>query len=321
MERNEKISIIVPVYNMEKYLCRCVDSILAQTYQNIQVILVDDGSTDQSAEICDSYGAKDPRVTVIHKENGGLSSARNAGIEAAHGEYIGFVDSDDYIAPEMYEMLIGAMDAEGEISNVMCVRVDENGVTSPSSVLHTKDEIIPALDFAKELMLHAGDASVCSKLFHRSIFQDLRFVEGKLNEDLLFIMEAMARTKQVRFIGHVGYYYFSRRGSISSGYGKAVIDMVGNSLAAMDFVKSTFPELKTEAERFAVFQHMAYLLLVPRKDANRTNEVYVGALQFVRRHLWQSLGNPYLSLKNKCIICGLTVMPKMLAAYYQTKHR
>lgn len=321
MSNKGKISIIVPVYNMENYLCRCVDSILAQTYQDIEVILVDDGSKDSSPSICDRYAEMDSRVKVIHKPNGGLSSARNAGLDAATGEYIGFVDSDDFVAPKMYEKLIEALKTEGEIANVMYVRVDENGVTSPSRVPHTKDEIIPALDFLKELMLHIGDVSVCSKLFHRSLFTDLRFQEGKLNEDLLFIMEAMARTKQVRFIGFVGYFYFSRSGSTSSGYGKAVIDMVENSLAAMDFVKATFPALKTEAERFATYQHMAYLLLVPGKYANRTNEVYVGALRFLRRHFWQSLRNPNLSTKNKCTLCGLAVMPKMLAAYYQRKHR
>jgi len=321
MESKGKISIIVPVYNMEKYLCRCVDSILAQTYQDIQVILVDDGSKDRSSEICDSYGAKDPRITVIHQENGGLSSARNAGIDAARGEYLGFVDSDDYIAPQMYEKLIGAMKFEGKIANIMYVRVDDHGITSPSRVPHTTDEIISISDYVKEVMLGLGDISVCTKLFHRSMFADLRFQEDKLNEDLLFMIEAMARTEQVRFIGYVGYYYFSRSGSISSGYGKAVIDMVGNSLVAMDSVKVTFPELKTEAERFAIYQHMAYLLLVPGKYANRTNKVYVSALRFVRRHLWKSLGNPYLSLKNKLTLCGLMIMPKTMATYYQTKHR
>lgn len=321
MNHKGKISVIVPVYNMEKYLCRCVDSILAQTYPDIQIILVDDGSVDRSAAICDAYAEKDHRVTVVHKENGGLSSARNAGIDAAQGEYIGFVDSDDYISPEMYEKLVEHMGTGREIANVMYVRADENGVTSPSRVPHTQDEIIPASDFVKEVMLHLGDISVCTKLFHRSIFQDLRFLEGKLNEDLLFVLDAMARIERVCFVGHVGYYYFTRSGSISSGYGKAVIDMVGNSLMARDLVKTVFPVLKTEAERFALYQHMAYLLLVPREYANKSNVVYVDALQFIRRHTWANLGNPYLSIKNKLTLCGLTVMPKVLAGYYQKKRR
>ena len=100
-----KISVIVPVYNVESYLARCVDSILAQTYQNLEIILVNDGSRDASGSICDAYAQKDSRITVIHKENGGLSSARNAGIDAASGEYLTFVDSDDWIEPQTYEWM------------------------------------------------------------------------------------------------------------------------------------------------------------------------------------------------------------------------
>ena len=103
------ISVIVPVYKVERYLCRCVDSIIAQTYTNLQIILVDDGSPDGSGAICDDYAAKDSRITVIHKKNGGLSDARNAGLVAACGSYIGFVDSDDYIAVDMYEKLYKAI--------------------------------------------------------------------------------------------------------------------------------------------------------------------------------------------------------------------
>ena len=111
------ISVIVPVYKVERYLCRCVDSIIAQTYTNLQIILVDDGSPDGSGAICDDYAAKDSRITVIHKKNGGLSDARNAGLVAACGSYIGFVDSDDYIEPEMFEeLLLKAMDTGADLT-------------------------------------------------------------------------------------------------------------------------------------------------------------------------------------------------------------
>ena len=103
------ISIIIPVYKTEPYLRKCVDSVLAQTYTNLEVILVDDGSPDDCGKICDEYAAKDSRVKVIHKENGGLSSARNCGLDVATGKYIGFVDSDDWIDPDMYETLLGLL--------------------------------------------------------------------------------------------------------------------------------------------------------------------------------------------------------------------
>ena len=107
------ISIIVPVYNIEEYLPRCIESILNQTYNNLELILVDDGSKDKSGEICDAYAKKDNRVVVLHKENGGSSSARNAGIAIAKGEYLGFVDSDDYIEPDMYEKMVAVIEKTG----------------------------------------------------------------------------------------------------------------------------------------------------------------------------------------------------------------
>ena len=132
------ISVIVPVYNIEAYLRKCIDSILAQTYTNLEIILVDDGSTDNSGEICNEYAAKDARIRVIHKGNGGLSSARNTGIDIATGKYIGFVDSDDYLAPDMYEKLLGAIvNNHADISVCNVHHVDENEELISSTFLFT----------------------------------------------------------------------------------------------------------------------------------------------------------------------------------------
>ena len=318
--KNKKVSVIVPVYNMEKYLSRCVDSILAQTYADLEVILVDDGSTDCSGEMCDSYAERDNRVKVVHKANGGLSSARNAGLDLATGDYIGFVDSDDYISPEMYSVLCHHIEnSDCEIANVMYVRADENGRTTPSKVPHNTDKEIEAEQFAKELMLHTGDVSVCTKLFRAELFKNIRFPEGKLNEDLLFILDVLGGVRKIAFAAHVGYFYFTRSGSISGGYGKAVIDMVGNSLLAKQTVDTAFPSLRKETERFAIFQHMAYLLLVPEKDAKKENIVYISALKYLRRNAVRAIFNRNLTLKNKLAIILLSVMPKTTAKYYQKK--
>ena len=133
MDPKPMISVIVPVYNVESYLARCVDSILTQTYQNLEVILVDDGSKDNSGVICDDYARRDSRVNVIHKENGGLSSARNAGIEAAGGEYLAFVDSDDWIEPDAYERLLSAMQKHAA-KLVVGGRYDVDGATGEKKV-------------------------------------------------------------------------------------------------------------------------------------------------------------------------------------------
>ena len=318
--QNKKVSVIVPVYNMEKYLSRCVDSILSQTYADLEVILVDDGSKDSSAAICDQYAERDGRIKVVHKANGGLSSARNAGLDLATGDYIGFVDSDDYISPEMYSVLCHHIEnSDCEIANVMYVRADENGRTTPSKVPHNTDKEIEAEQFAKELMLHTGDVSVCTKLFRAELFKNIRFPEGKLNEDLLFILDVLGGVKKIAFAAHVGYFYFTRSGSISGGYGKAVIDMVGNSLLAKQTVDTAFPSLRKETERFAIFQHMAYLLLVPEKDAKKENIVYISALKYLRRNAVRAIFNRNLTLKNKLAIILLSVMPKTTAKYYQKK--
>ncbi|MBQ8322887.1 MAG: glycosyltransferase [Clostridia bacterium] len=319
---SKKISVIVPVYNTEKYLRRCVDSILKQTYSDLEIILVDDGSTDSSGKICDEYALKDERIKVIHKPNGGLSSARNAGLDAATGDYIGFVDSDDHIASDMYMQLIQNIGEEkGNISNIMYVREDEEGKTFASRVPHNKTETIKTFDYIEELLLHMGDVSVCTKLFAKELIGKLRFNENVLNEDLLFMMQLSEDINEIRFVGEIGYYYFVRNGSTSSGYGKAVIDMQKNSVWVLDYILRKYPQLKNQARRFALYQNMAYVLLVPCESAKKENETYVSALKFIRKNTLKNLCNKYLAFKNKLILLGLMIMPKILAKRYQRKHR
>lgn len=317
---NYLISVIVPIYNMEKYLSRCVESIRNQDHTNLEIILVDDGSTDQSAVMCDEYEKIDKRVRVIHKVNGGLSSARNAGLEIAQGDYIGFVDSDDYIASNMYSnLLYNIYGKSGTISNVMYKRVCENGEEYLSSVIHTKNEKIESLEYLRELLLHVGDVSVCTKLFDRKIIGELRFDENRLNEDLLFMISLLSRFNEIQFVGEVGYYYFERKSSISSSYGKAVEDMVINSLSVKEYVDNNYPEMNMEAKRFALFQHMGYLMLVPRNKAVRGNALYENAVQYVRRNTIKNMKNPYLTCKNKLILLGLSCSPHFVAELNRLK--
>lgn len=317
---NDKITVIIPVYNTEKYLEKCVKSVCEQTYKNLEIILVDDGSTDSSPEICDTLANKDSRIIVIHKQNGGLSSARNAGLDRASGDFIGFIDSDDFIANDMFEALHAAISKDGyAVSNIMLERIDENDITSPSAVPHTKDEVISSLQYVKELMLHKGDASVCTKLFSKAIFERFRFLEGRLNEDFLFMLDVASLIENINFVGKTGYYYFVRSGSISSGYGKSVIDMVGNSIDSNAIVKKKFPSLTEVANRFTLYQHMAYLLLVPKSEAHKGNEVYTGALKYIRKNIFTAITNKFLSNKNKLTILLLTIFPKTMSKIYSKK--
>lgn len=319
---SEKISIIVPIYNVENYLRRCVDSILLQTHKNIEVILVDDGATDSSPAICDEYSKKDDRIKVVHKQNGGLSSARNAGLDIATGDYIGFVDSDDFIAEDMYENLVKEISGDkSNIANCMYVRYYDSGETSPSRVPHNTNEEIEIIDFLKELLLHTGDVSVCSKLFPKEVIGNTRFPEGTLNEDLIFIVGIIEKAEKIKFVGQVGYYYYVRQGSISAKYGKTFIDMQKNALWMLELVKEKYPTLKVMALRFALYQNMAYLLAVPKSEAGKHNDTYISAVKFIRKNFFSVFKNPYLKKKEKILILGLGAMPKTVAQIFRKMKR
>ena len=208
------LSIIVPVYKVENYLPKCIDSILAQTFTDFELILVEDGSPDNCPALCDAAAAKDARIRVIHQKNGGLSVARNAGLDAARGAWIGFVDSDDYIAPEMYEALYHAVQSTGaDLALCDYAEVDEAGASCPqmhvslSGVELTGQELLKK---ASGLMVQLA----WNKLYRRAIFAQLRYPEGKLNEDLFLIPEVCLQIQKAVVVPKVLYYYVQRSGSI-----------------------------------------------------------------------------------------------------------
>lgn len=209
--KKELISVIVPVYNVERYLEKCIASICAQTFTELQIILVDDGATDRSGSICDEWALKDSRIRVIHKENGGLSDARNAGIEVASGAWYMFIDSDDTITPDTIERLyLAAAQHQCEMAVCNMVRIYDDGATesfyAPVSEL-TIWEGQKRFETLKQ-------PSACNKLFQADLFQNVRFPKGKFYEDT-FVYHILAhRASRIVLTGHEGYYYLSRRESI-----------------------------------------------------------------------------------------------------------
>jgi glycosyltransferase involved in cell wall biosynthesis len=207
----ELISVIVPIYNVERYLEKCVDSIIAQTYRDLEIILCNDGSTDGCGAICDRYAGLDSRVRVVHKENGGLSDARNAGIEIARGSWYVFIDSDDFITPDTIErMHTAAVSTDSQIAVCNMIRIYDDGGTEPF------------YRPAQEQTLLAGETrfetlkqpSACNKLFRADLFEGVRFPKGKFYEDT-FVYHILAhRAKNIVLTGHDGYFYLSRRESI-----------------------------------------------------------------------------------------------------------
>lgn len=217
----EKISVIVPVYNTEKYLSRCVESILLQTYKNLEIILVDDGSTDKSGEICENYRAKDERIVVIHKKNGGQADARNAGLEVVTGDYIAFVDSDDWLEKDIYEYCINLFKVTNcDIVDYQCVFSDGKSPTK-TYIKGYKIEIIEGKEILRDY-LYRGQTekapfSVCRKLYKRSLFEKIRFPEGKVNEDIVTNFRVLMKCNRIVHTNKIGYYYF--QGGISTSRG------------------------------------------------------------------------------------------------------
>lgn len=208
-----KISVIVPVYKVEAYLRKCLDSIAGQTYRNLEIILVDDGSPDNCGAICDEYAARDGRFIVIHKENGGLSSARNAALRVATGDYLGFVDSDDWVEPEMFEVLLsGLTEAKADIS--VCGRYEEykdkqKAYAWPDIQVMSREAALGEL-----LKNDTLQNLVWDKLYRKELFKDIWFPEGKTFEDMAVMHLLFLRADKVVCLPNTMYHYLQRSGSI-----------------------------------------------------------------------------------------------------------
>lgn len=212
-----EISVIIPVYNVEQYLKKCVDSVLEQSFKNIEVILVDDGSPDKCPEICDCYAKQDDRVIVVHKENGGLSSARNAGLKIARGRYIYFVDSDDWIVGNALEILLTIM--QNTKSDVVIASYDlffDETKTIEELPIKIKDEVISGRDVVDKLTGGQGASYViaCNKLYKRELFQTISFREGYIHEDCIIAHRIFGQCNSVACTSQAVYFYRRRTNSI-----------------------------------------------------------------------------------------------------------
>lgn len=209
------LSIIVPIYNVEKLLSRCIDSILAQTFRDFELILVDDGSPDACGKICDEYAEREKRIRVIHKKNGGLSDARNAGLEIASGKYIGFVDSDDFVRPQMYEKMLDiAHETGAEIVACGIEYVDEDNCSSGTwpliedITIYSREEFIEAFFPKTRLEL---SACVWNKIYVRDIFTTIRFPVDHIYEDTFIQLETYDKCKLIAITPEPFYSYYSSR--------------------------------------------------------------------------------------------------------------
>ncbi|MBO4723020.1 MAG: glycosyltransferase [Muribaculaceae bacterium] len=210
------LSVIIPIYNVQDYLARCIDSVLAQTYTDLEIILVDDGSLDTSGDICDEYDIDHRNIRVIHKVNGGLSDARNAGLEVAQGKYVTFIDGDDYVHPRFVEELMRTIE-QTSAQIAACTWQELKDGDTPHEVnlekasckIFSQEEAINTVFYQGEL-----NHSACSRIFEKQLFDDLRFTEGVLYEDLAIIYPLLRKVEKVALLKAPMYYYMHRTGSI-----------------------------------------------------------------------------------------------------------
>lgn len=248
------ISVIVPIYKVEPYLKKCVDSILTQTYKNLEIILVDDGSPDNCGAICDEYAAKDSRIRVIHKPNGGLSDARNAGMKIMTGQYVAFVDSDDWIEPNMYSSLLGLItrfEADMAFGGVADDLETDGNVTTVrtsdySATLFAEDKIS-----AMRRYFH-GSWAAWDKLYKAELFEGIVYPVGEINEDEAIVLHLLNRCERVCYTNEIFYHYMRRIGSnsiTSTSFSPKKLAWVKHCRDNLAFIRSHHPLLELDAAK------------------------------------------------------------------------
>lgn len=321
-----KISVIVPVYNSIDCLEKCVGSICTQTYTDLEILLIDDGSTDGTDKLCERLAGQDARIRTYHKKNGGASSARNAGIRLASGEYLGFVDSDDYIEPDMYELMIeSARERDVPIVQISRDEVDEAGSRLPDVCIPPKEvRICRSEDFLKELLLHQGDCSFCTKLVKRELFENHAFPEGVLNEDFSLLVEMLQEIDDITILPKQCYHVVCRQESTTrrktqDSFSRVFLDIVDNADKVQRLVDRKYPGLHAYAVRFNLYQRLDYLLHVPISQMTKDNDFYCDVIKYLRGHVQDTLTNPYLTGKNKVYLLLLTIAPKSVRKIHAWK--
>lgn len=274
---NKTISVIVPIYNVEAYLERCIESIVNQTYRNLEIILVDDGSPDGCGSICNQWEKRDSRIKVIHKENGGLSDARNAGMKIATGNYIAYVDSDDWIDSSMYENMMNVLLKEhSDIVSCGFRKVSVMNTNMPDQPItffqyHNTHDALEALITENGLQ-----QVVWNKLYKRSLVEDILFEKGKYNEDEFWSYQVIGRANKITVLENIYYNYFQREDSIiNEAYSLKRLDGLEGKENRQRYIDCFYPELSGIA-RLNLFYSYMYAYQCILRMPNR-NERQIGA--------------------------------------------
>lgn len=270
------ITIVIPVYKVEKYLKKCIESIINQTYKKLEIILIDDGSPDNCGKICNEYAKNDQRIKVIHKENGGLSSARNAGIDIATGDYITFVDSDDYITEDYVEYMYKILKQNNVKMSTCETKIIYEEKETEQKEQKEDIQVLSARDlFYNILFDKKSDVSAYSKLYALDLFKDIRYPNGVVYEDTATTYKLIEKCDRIAVGSKKCYYYFTRQGSISKikGFNKNELDYIKNTEEMLDYLKNKYPDLEEAINRYELYANFRILrLLVFTKPRDKEME-------------------------------------------------
>ena len=303
---SELVSVIIPVYNVELYLRRCVESVISQTYHNIEIILIDDGSEDSSAEICDELINIDKRIVVIHQRNAGLSAARNKGIEVSHGDYLTFVDSDDWIHPRCIEVLLRNLIETNSLMSICdylkCKRNEGFGDLNLSYEIVCNEDAI-------QRMLKGEWISAWAKLYHKALFNCIRFPVNRNNEDYAILIYLFEECPFICVSKDILYYYFVREGSIThSSLNIHSFDEVINGKEIWIYCKRSNPQWSG----LALFNLTLSIIKLTKQcvECNSFIEQYGDMRKFIIENKRDIFNNPNLSFKYKPFLWALLMGEK-----------
>ena len=293
------ISVIVPIYNVEKYLRRCLDSICNQVYSNLEIVLVDDGSTDSSGKIADEYARRDIRVHVIHKQNGGLSDARNVGLSYCHGKYIVFVDSDDYVTEDYVMVLYDLLKHNhADISAVSLTHKEEElskiNDSTTTKIYNTKEAL-------QDLLYQRISTSANAKMYRAELFSDIRYPKGRLYEDVIATYQIFEKATKVVWCDIKKYWYYVRTDSIvRSAFNVKKMDYVYNCEEVLEEVKKKYPALSKAAESRLLWA--AIHIWVNFTERKKYPEQYQHVYKTIKQYRKSVMSDKVVSTRNKLVV-------------------
>ena len=329
MKEMDKVSIIIPVYNCRRYLSSCLESVFKQTYQNIEILLIDDGSTDGSGELCDKYAARFEKVRVYHQNNLGPGAARNAGLDIMTGDYLTYIDSDDYVSNDyiqyMYQM-IKKENAKIAICGVQVVWKNKDFEKNENENIQNFEKLTSKKALENLLYAEGIEISAYGKLYDKDLWKDIQFPKGKVYEDTKIMYKLFEKAETIVFGRKKCYYYVARIGSISKnkGYNKNEEDYIKHTNEMLEYIEKKYPELESAVKRFDVYAKFRILrMLIYTKPRNREMEKEI--IAGIKKYQKDVMQDNRVPKRDKLAIislkCGLPVFKLMWTLYCKVTGR